>query len=192
MTNIKMRDFLMDLYAPLNLNKAFLSYPEHKIKRDEFAATGFCSWRKRIIQGEVHDENAYATGGFSGHAGLFGDARSVYSITKMLLDHWRGKRSDFFEPDTVREFFRVQKIVQDSTWALGWDTPSDDGSSSGRYFSKQSVGHSGFTGVSIWMDLQRAIIVILLTNRIHPSRDNQKIRSFRPIIHDLIMYPLVQ
>jgi CubicO group peptidase (beta-lactamase class C family) len=80
--------------------------------------------------------------------------------------------------------------VADSTWALGWDTPSREGSSAGRHFSQNSVGHLGFSGTSVWIDLERDVRVILLTNRIHPSRDNDRIRDVRPRIHDLVMETL--
>jgi CubicO group peptidase (beta-lactamase class C family) len=70
---------------------------------------------------------------------------------------------------------------------MGWDTPSEEASSAGRYFSKESVGHLGFTGTSLWMDLEKDVIAVLLTNRIHPTRNNEQIRAFRPRIHDAVM-----
>jgi len=181
--DIEMRDFLIKLYAPLNLSKTFLAYPGHKLKREEFAATEFCLWRKRIIQGEVHDENAFSIGGYSGHAGLFGTAIDVFVISDMLLGHYSGSREDIFKRTTVEEFFSRQN----KRWTLGWDTPAENYSSSGSLFSKNSIGHLGFTGTSIWMDLQREIVIIFLTNRIYPTRKNEKIRQFRPLIHDRIM-----
>ncbi len=184
-----MKAFIEDgFYAPMGLKTVFLydgNLPD-SININRIAPTEHCKWRKRIIHGEVHDENAYALGGYSGHAGLFGDAMGVHRICKMLLDHYTGKRNDLLNPDTVKEFFRRQNLVPGSTWALGWDKPSPEGSSSGRHFSKSSVGHLGFTGVSIWMDLERELISILLANRIHPERENDKIRAFRPLIHDTI------
>ena len=157
---------------------------------DEFAATEDCPWRKRVIQGEVGDENAHALGGHSGHAGLFGTAEEVHVIVNMLREHYRGKRSDLFRPETVREFFRRQDIAEGSDWALGWDTRALEGSSAGRHFSRESVGHTGFTGTSVWMDLEKDVAAILLTNRVHPTRSNDRIKAFRPRIHDLIMEEL--
>jgi len=90
----------------------------------------------------------------------------------------------------VREFFRKQSRKDSCTWALGWDTPSPQDSSSGSYFSPNSVGHLGFTGTSLWMDLDRDIIVVFLTNRVHPTRNNEKIREFRPKLHNLVMEEL--
>jgi len=179
----------MDFYKPLSLKRTFLSKGSMppQFGKDEIAATEDCPWRKRIIQGEVHDENAYALGGHSGHSGLFGDAEDVLSIIDMLRGHYRGERHDYFRPEIVREFFRRQDIVKGSSWALGLDTPSAANSSSGRYFSPRSLGHLGFTGSSLWMDLDRDIAVIFLTNRVHPKRNNQRIKAFRPALHDLIM-----
>lgn len=176
-------------FRPLSLKRTFLyqgTLPPG-LKRENIAATEACVWRQRIIQGEVHDENAFALGGYSGHAGLFGTAKEILIMADMLREHYFGERDDFFKPRIVRDFFRRQEIVEDSTWALGWDTPSVAGSSSGKYFSSTSVGHLGFSGTSIWMDLQRDITVVFLTNRIHPDRNNRRIREFRPVLHDLII-----
>jgi len=139
---------------------------------------------------ELHDENAYALGGYSGHAGLFGIAEEIYAIANILREHYYGKREDFFKPETVRTFFVRQSLVCNSTWALGWDTPSSDNSSAGNYFSQNSVGHLGFTGTSIWIDLDKDVVVIFLTNRIHPTRNNKKIKEMRPRLHNLIMEEL--
>ncbi len=176
-------------YGPLNMKKTGF-FGNHPISGDEtagFAPTECCPWRERVIQGEVHDENAHSVGGHSGHAGLFSRAEDLFALTGMLVDHYDGKRSDFLKPETVRAFFSKQNIVKESTWALGWDTPSLSNSSAGDHFSEESVGHLGFTGTSVWIDLQRGITVILLTNRVHPSRENLKIREFRPALHNLIM-----
>ena len=182
--------FLEDhFYGPLKMKKTGF-FEDHPIFGDNgapFAPTECCPWRKRIIQGEVHDENAYAVGGYSGHAGLFSRAADLFVLTKMLMDHYYGRRDDFLKPETVKSFFSMQKIVRNSTWALGWDTPSPLNSSAGDSFSKESVGHLGFTGTSLWIDLHREVTAILLTNRVHPTRGNLKIREFRPALHNLIM-----
>lgn len=181
-----------NFYRPLSLQKAFLvtELPESRFKKEMFAATEICPWRDELIRGEVHDENAYALGGYSGHAGLFGDARDVFVILNLLRVHYQGRQGEYFKPSTVKEFFSRQGIVEGCTWALGWDTPSPHDSSSGKYFSGNSVGHLGFTGTSVWMDLERDVMVVFLTNRVHPTRDNTKIRAFRPILHDTIMEAL--
>jgi serine-type D-Ala-D-Ala carboxypeptidase len=184
-------DFVQkNFYEPLGLKKTFFSTGRLPFPGEEFAATEDCPWRKRVLQGEVHDENAFAAGGYSGHAGLFGTAEETYKIARMLTEHYQWKRNDFFSPDIIREFFRRQEIVKGCTWALGWDTPSANNSSAGRFISAKSIGHLGFSGTSLWMDLEKDLIVIFFTNRIHPGRDNVKIRSFRPLLHYLIFKDL--
>jgi len=175
-------------YKSFSLETMFLYQRRSPLPNEDkrFAATERCRWREQILCGVVHDENAYAMGGYSGHAGLFGTALDVFRLAHLLMEHYLGKRDDWLRPQTVRAFFSPQE-TKGATWALGWDTPSDVRSSSGRHFSKRSVGHLGFTGCSLWMDLEKALIVVLLTNRVHPTRDNQKIKEFRPLLHDLVV-----
>ncbi|MBN2061981.1 MAG: beta-lactamase family protein [Deltaproteobacteria bacterium] len=179
-------------YRPLSLEKTFFNVDNQNLscRGKVFALTEACPWRGKILNGVVHDENAFVLGGAAGHAGLFSTAGDVHIIADMLLRHFKGKRSDYFGAQTVREFFRRQGIVDGCTWALGWDTPSRGNSSSGRYFSRNSVGHLGYSGTSIWMDLDREVIVIFLTNRVHPTRENQKIKTFRPMLHNVIIEEL--
>ena len=147
------------------------------------------SWRGRWLQGEVHDENAYALGGVAGHAGLFGTAEAVSVMSSAWLDAYLD-RGNFLDPQLVRQFTTRQGESSDSSWALGWDTPSNP-SSSGAYFSLSAFGHLGFTGTSIWIDPEVELEVILLTNRVHPTRDNNTIREFRPMIHDVVYEAVV-
>jgi CubicO group peptidase (beta-lactamase class C family) len=179
----------------MNLRSTFFVDPKIKMKsraRDnKFVSTQRCSWRGRILRGEVDDENAYAMGGVAGHAGLFSCARDIHRFVCGLRDCYWGRRG-FLDSGVVREFFRRDRAVDNWTYALGWDTPSKLGSSSGKYFSAASVGHLGFTGTSIWWDLERDCHAILLSNRVHPTRENSKIRAFRPYVHDLIMERLVR
>ncbi len=149
------------------------------------AATERCPWRKRVLCGEVHDDNAYAMGGVAGHAGLFAAARDVDTLLCRLKACWAGA-DDFVPQAVVRQFWTRDTTVSGSTWTLGWDTPSPTNSAAGTLFSPNTVGHLGFTGTSCWMDLDRDRHVILLTNRVHPSRDNNAIKDFRPMIHDRI------
>lgn len=155
----------------------------------EFAATEQCPWRRRLIVGEVDDENAYCLGGVAGHAGLFGTAFGIFRLLSFLMDVHSGKNASW-SPAILREFWKRQDIVPGSTWALGYDTPSASGSSSGVCFSPRSVGHLGFSGTSFWIDLDRGIMVILLTNRIYPTRENEKLKAFRPLVHNLVMEAL--
>jgi CubicO group peptidase (beta-lactamase class C family) len=180
-------------YQPLRLKTMHMDNVtlEPMNKKGFYAATEDCPWRKEIIQGHVHDENAYALGGYSGHAGLFGTAKDIFTLTTELVNIYHGYSSGLLKSNTVKTFLSRQEIVPDSTWALGWDTPSKNNSSSGNYFSSKSIGHTGFTGTSIWIDLEKNVTVIFLTNRVHPSRSNEKIKEFRPELHNLIMRDLV-
>jgi len=149
------------------------------------AATELCPWRKKVIIGEVHDENAWAMGRAAGHAGLFSTASDLLRFSEEIMRCYSGQ--DGLIPRKIACQFLKRQPIPGSTWALGWDTPTPGRSASGKFFSRQSVGHLGFSGTSLWIDLSRKIIVILLTNRIHPSRKNEGIRRFRPAIHDLVM-----
>jgi CubicO group peptidase (beta-lactamase class C family) len=174
-----------EIYRPLGLKDLFFIDLQAEKKKADYAATEYCTLRKCVLEGVVHDENAYVIGGVGGHAGLFGSARSVYRLLLELMRSFQGRDSACgFPKEIVRRFFERQ---QRSDRALGFDTPSAENSSSGRLFSPNSVGHLGFTGTSFWMDLDRSIIVILLTNRVHPTRNNTELKSFRPELHDLIM-----
>ena len=154
-----------------------------------FAPTAVCPLRKRLLVGEVDDENAFAMGGVAGHAGLFAPVKEVDRIVAELLACYAG-RSEFVPQRIVQQFWARDTAVRGSTWALGWDSPSAEYSSSGHRFSPTAVGHLGFTGTSVWIEPARGIAISLLTNRVHPRRDNQAIRDFRPKIHDLIMEAL--
>ena len=181
------------VYAPLNLDREnglfFVSLNrEPAIK--EFAATEYCNWRKMLLCGRVHDENAYAAGGVEGHAGLFGNADTVFRLLSGFLSiYHKDAKPEVFRRELLRLFLTRHDPTERT---LGFDTPSEKNSSAGKYFSKKSVGHLGFTGTSFWMDLKRSIIVILLTNRIHPSRKNERIRRFRPELHNAVMESLMK
>ncbi len=183
------------IFRPLQLNSTdFIDISMVRSRRLEpvaemFAATEVCPSRKRLLVGEVHDDNAFAMGGVAGHAGLFAPARDVDRIATELIASWAG-RSDFIAQKVIQEFWRRDSAVRNSTWALGWDTPSLQNSSAGHRFPSTAVGHLGFTGTSLWIDPEREIAITLLSNRVHPRRDNQGIRDFRPRIHDLIMEAL--
>lgn len=147
------------------------------------AATENCPWRGLILKGEVHDDNAWAVGGIEGHAGLFGTAFDVWVLLKEIMDALSGKTNLIDKDILGKLIFKKSGFER----VAGFDTPSGKNSSSGHFFSSNSLGHLGFTGTSFWMDPLQQVIVVLLTNRVHPSRSNQKLRKFRPFIHDLIM-----
>ena len=146
-------------------------------------------WRNRLLRGEVHDENAAAMGGVAGHAGLFGTAESVLAVSGAWLRGYHGRES-ILEGELVRQFTTRRASRARSSWALGWDTPSAP-SSSGSSFSERSFGHLGYTGTSLWIDPSCELEVVLLSNRVHPSRRNEKIKAFRPYIHDLVFREFV-
>ena len=154
------------------------------IKR-RIAATENCPWRGRIVWGEVHDPNAAAMGGVAGHAGLFSTADDVMTFARALLDAWHD-RGDAFPGELLRTFTTRQGLPASSDWAIGWDTPSEGSSTSGRHFSKNSVGHLGFTGTSLWIDLDREAVVVMLTNRVHLIAKRSRF-ELRPVVHDLIL-----
>jgi CubicO group peptidase (beta-lactamase class C family) len=148
-----------------------------------FAATERCPWRGRILRGEVHDENAYAVGGVSGQAGLFGTVGDAGALAEAWLRSFHG--SGPFDRRLVRTFW-AKSPLPESTRALGWDTPTPGASQAGAGFGPRTVGHLGFTGTSVWIDPDRELIVVLLTNRVHPTRTNEAIRQFRPALHTRI------
>jgi len=140
-------------------------------------------YRHIHVHGVVHDENAYAIGGISGHAGLFSSARDLAKFAQMLLNggYYGGRR--YVSPQTLKMF--TSRYAPDDSRALGWDTPSPR-SSAGDYFSASSFGHTGFTGTSIWVDPEKDVFVVLLTNRVNPTRDNQKVTPLRRKLADAV------
>ena len=152
---------------------------------DVIAPTERCPWRGKILCGEVSDDNAYAIGGIAGHAGVFASALDVHRIAA-LLQACAEDRDELLPGALVREFWEREGSVPDSTWSLGWDTPSPKDSMAGSRASSRTVGHLGFTGTSIWIDRERGAHVVFLTNRIHPRRDNERIKTVRPQLHDAV------
>jgi serine-type D-Ala-D-Ala carboxypeptidase len=144
------------------------------------------TFRHRRIQGEVQDENAWVLGGVAGHAGLFSNVPDVLRFASEVLDSLASKaaKNNLFQATTI-ETFEMRQGPANSSRALGWDTPSAN-SSSGRYFSPRSIGHLGYSGCSLWIDLDARIAVVLLTNRTWPDRKSQLIRQVRPAFHDAI------
>jgi len=148
------------------------------------APTEVDPWRGRLLTGEVHDENCWALGGVAGHAGLFGTAAAVGSFARAALRTIAGEDMLAAAP-TMRAFIQ-RESVPGSSRALGWDTMLPT-SSCGTLMSSTAIGHTGFTGTSVWIDWERDLYVVLLTNRVHPSRENTGIRSLRPRIHDAVV-----
>jgi len=144
--------------------------------------------RHRLVQGEVHDENAYAIGGVSGHAGVFSSSPDLAAFCQMLLNGGIYAHHRVVKRATIAEFTAPQELAK-NTRTLGWVVPTE-GSSSGHYFSAHSYGHTGFTGTTIWIDPDRQLFVVLLTNRVNPTRENLKIAQVRPVVYDAVMKAL--
>lgn len=180
------------LYGPAGIHElSFIDLSKVRQQRVEpvakrIAPTQKCTWRKRVLCGEVDDENAWAMGGVAGHAGLFGAARHVDGLARLVEGASLGE-NDFLPAELVQQMWEVDEGVTGSTRTLGWDTPSGDRSSAGTKISPRSVGHLGFTGTSLWIDRERRLIITLLTNRGHPNRENDRIRELRPQIHDAVL-----
>jgi CubicO group peptidase (beta-lactamase class C family) len=172
------------LYAPLGLTSMRFLPLARELgdgERRMIAATENCP---------IRDPNAWAMGGVAGHAGLFANADDLLKFGQTLIDVWHG-RSDVFPRARLAEFATRQNLPAGSDWALGWDTPAAQGSSAGQYFSRGSIGHLGFTGTSLWVDLDAECVVALLTNRIHLVVKRSKF-SLRAEIHDLVREALAE
>jgi CubicO group peptidase (beta-lactamase class C family) len=186
--------FQRHISEPLGLADTLFYLPlneDIRGERKKYAATEDCPWRGRIVQAEVHDEHCYLMGGVAGHAGLFGTAGAVGELCRTLFAAWqKGRDLPFCSSRLLKE--ALTRVYPRQSWCLGFDTPTPGKSSSGRYFSPESAGHLGYTGTSFWIDPVRELIVVLLTNRVHPTRKNTKIRAFRPMIHDLVGEELQQ
>jgi len=175
-------------FKPLGMTSTFFN-PQSSMK-EKIAPTEYDSiYRKRLIQGEVHDENAYALGGVSGHAGLFSTASDLAIFMQMIMNGGSYGGKQYLKSETIKLFTTRQ--TKKSTRALGWDTKTVNGySSAGSLFGEKSFGHTGFTGTSIWVEPDKKIFVILLTNRVYPTRNNQKIVQIRPKVHDAVVNAL--
>jgi CubicO group peptidase (beta-lactamase class C family) len=152
--------------------------------RERSAPTEVDPWRGRLLIGEVHDENTWALGGAAGHAGLFGTASAVGAFARAALRTLAGEPL-LAQPATFREFIR-RTPVPGSSRALGWDTMLPT-SSCGTRLSETAIGHTGFTGTSLWIDWERDLYVVLLTNRVHPTRENNRLTAIRPAFHDAVV-----
>jgi beta-N-acetylhexosaminidase len=175
------------IFDPLGMKNSMYNPPKalwHAIAPTEMDDR----FRHRLMQGEVHDENAYAIGGVSGHAGVFSTSPDLAAFCQMLLNGGVYAHNRVVKRATIAEFTQPQAIAQNER-TLGWVVPTE-GSSSGHYFSAHSYGHTGFTGTSIWIDPDRDLFVVLLTNRVNPTRGNMKIADVRPAAHDAVMKAL--
>ena len=176
-----------NIFKPLGMNSTMFNPPDSLVYR--IAPTEYDSyWRHRQIWGTVHDETSQLLGGVAGHAGLFSTAGDLAKLLQMLLNKgtYNGKR--YIKASTIEMFVKKQSDL--SSRALGWDTKSYGHSSAGNLFSTISYGHTGFTGTSAWTDPTRNLFVVLLTNRVYPTRKNLKILKVRPMVHNAVIEAL--
>ncbi len=173
-----------EVFAPLRMTHTLFNPPKN-LHHSIPPTVSDVTFRHRIIQGEVNDENASVLGGIAGHAGLFSNAHDLATFARTM----RRGGSPICHPETVALFTRSESSPSGNSRALGWDTPSHP-SQSGRLLSARAFGHLGYTGTSLWIDPERQLAVALLTNRTWPHADNQSIRQVRPSFHDAVVEAL--
>ncbi|HZV20398.1 MAG TPA: serine hydrolase [Hyphomicrobiales bacterium] len=154
-----------------------------------YAPTENCPWRGRLMQGEVHDENAWALGGVSSHAGLFSSVDDLSGYGMFLRNCLLGA-SNAVAPETMKLFARRARPPGRGDWALGFMMPSASNASCGRYFSSESIGHTGFTGTSLWYDPSNDLLVTIVSNRVFLGREREDFKRLRPMIHDWVVEEL--
>ena len=176
------------VFGPLGMRETVFRPAADQLNR--IAPTEVDPWRQRHLRGEVHDENAYALGGISSHAGLFSSARDLVRIARMYLNGGTLDGVRFVSPSTIAQFTAVQDSAL-SHRALGWETPNGS-NSAGHLMSKRAFGHTGFTGTSIWIDPERDVFVLLLTNRVNPTREHRGITAVRVAVADAAMGAVIK
>jgi len=173
----------------LELDKGLFFASKQKTGPKVCVNTGICSWSQERLCGTVNDDNCRALGGVAGHAGLFGSAHALLSLCENILLQFKG---DSQHPSYSSELIRKLLSNKEGPWVFGFDTPTGNFSSSGKHFSDMTVGHLGFTGTSFWIDLQRGIAIVLLTNRVNCGENLTPIKKLRPLLHDTIMEFLIK
>ena len=172
-----------EAFEPLGMRETTWLPPKSKLPR--IAPTEIDPWRQRRLRGEVHDENAFALGGISSHAGLFSTAADLARLTRMYLNHGILDGVRVLDSATI-ERFTARPDSPLSNRALGWEKPTGS-NSAGHRMSARAFGHTGFTGTSIWIDPGQDIFVILLTNRVNPTRENRRIGQVRIGVADAVL-----
>lgn len=173
-----------EIFTPLKMYSTLFNPPD-SLKKLCAPTENDNYWRNRLLQGEVHDEASAMLNGVAGHAGLFSTASDIAKLMSVLINNGMYNGKYFINPETVKLF--TTRYSEQSSRALGWDTKSEKGSSAGDFFSPNSFGHTGYTGTSVWADPERKLIVIFLTNRVYPTRENIKILKVRPELHNAII-----
>jgi len=198
-SGIKLDDFCKEnIFNPLDMNSTLFA-PDENVKERILPTEYDNYWRNRQLKGEVHDEAASILGGVSGNAGLFSNATDLYKFMRMMLNNGRYynpytrglKEENLFKSEILELFIRrFVDLSYVNTRALGWDTKPEPASSRyripcGELISDNCFGHTGYTGTSVWCDKDRNLIIIFLTNRVYPSRENDGIREVRPEVHNM-------
>ena len=171
-----------EVIAPLGLAVGYRAPGDGSVPND-LAPTEDCPWRGRVVRGTVHDENAHALGGICGHAGLFGTADAVCALGAAALRCLDGD-DRWFAPERMRWMIAPRP---GGAHRVGWDARSEGTPSSGTRMGPRTFGHLGFTGTSLWCDPDAGVAVALVTNRVHPTRENHGIRALRPAVHDAVI-----
>jgi beta-glucosidase-like glycosyl hydrolase/CubicO group peptidase (beta-lactamase class C family) len=184
-TGKPINEFLREnVFEPLGMNRTMYN-PPAKLWNECVPTEKDNYWRMTLLKGKVHDETASLMKGVAGHAGLFSTSQDLGKFLFTFLN------DGFYNGGQVFNYFTIEDWTsrqgKQSSRGLGWDTKSEKGSSAGNKFSKNSFGHTGFTGTSVWVDKDRDLFVVLLTNRVYPTRENRKIIKFRPKLHDAII-----
>ncbi len=182
-------DYLtQNIFRPAGMYRTmyFPIYPD-SILLSRIVPTEISAITSELIHGYVHDENSHSMGGVTGHAGLFSTADDLYRYSKMMLRGGESGRTSVFLPETIDLFTRRANVREGSSRCLGWDSPSGL-ASGGVYLSDKSFGHTGYTGTSMWIDPENDVIVILLTNAVHPNRSwkSPKYYDWRQRIHSAV------
>jgi CubicO group peptidase (beta-lactamase class C family) len=163
----------------------FIGFSPPRTWRTHIAPTEIDTWRGRLLIGEVHDPNCWALSGEAGHAGLFGSASATGGFAQFVLRGLTQRDASLAHPETLKQFAHRTEIPE-STRALGWDTMRPT-SSCGSRMNVTAIGHTGYTGTSLWIDWERRLYVVLLTNRVHPTATNNAILQVRPAFHDAVV-----
>lgn len=173
------------IYSPFSLQNSLIFTANKKKKDLLYAATATSLWTGKMLSGEVHDDNCRAMEGVAGHAGLFGTIEGVLQWCQYFLSQFKDRtQHPFYNNELLRMAVKKEGM---SAWTPGFDTPSLTGSTSGQFFSTASFGHLGFTGTSFWIDPDKELIIVLLTNRVFFKDNHELMKRFRPLFHDTVM-----
>lgn len=170
-----------EIFKPLKMKNTFFN-PDDSLKHRITPTEKDNYWRKKLVHGKVHDENAAMLNGVAGHAGLFSTAEDISRLIRLYLENGESDGKKYFNTASLKFFTKKH-----TDRALGWDIKSPKGSSAGTLFGERSFGHTGFTGTSVWIDPDKNLFVVFLTNRVYPSRENKKIIRIRPTLHNEII-----